>query len=362
MFAGQRGETMKCLPVKIHNMYTTYLHFNFPLCTLLWNDHITPWLNEHFIHLYTMMHNTGVCWVDMLETDYFYSDVSEIIDMTSKDMEAVDDIVSFVIDNIDRDFYATIYTNEYYLPGRGAYQRYTHMHQTLLYGYDKDRQVLIGIGYDGRQRFIESEYPFEIFREAYEKGKLEYDHDFCWVKMHTAYLNRVYRRTQSFEARIGVFMEKLRQYIHEEPDERLLRSDNVIEMGKNATYGMGIYTPILYNLTALQKGEFTHDYRTFHLLAEHKRGLYQKMKYFAAQNGIYDKIADLLAEYEAVSRSFENVRLIYLRYVLVDNHYESIIGQLKDKAAIGKVYEIICDNAHKEYEALISLYDTFSAV
>ncbi|GAE88507.1 long-chain-fatty-acid-CoA ligase [Acetivibrio straminisolvens JCM 21531] len=350
------------MPIEIQSDVTTFLHFNFPLCTLLWNKNIYPWMNEHFIQLYTMMHNTGVCWVDMLEKDYFYEDVSDIIDMSSEHMKDVSDIVKFVIDNINNNYYSTIYTNEYYLPGRAAYHKYTHIHQTLLYGYDLDKEVFFGLGYDGRQRFVEAEYPFEIFREAYEKGKAEYDNDFCWVKMHTAYLNRVFDLKEPYQARIEIFLKKLNEYIYAIPDESLLRKDVVIEMGKNAKYGMQVYESILDNLKKLLKGEFKHDYRTFHLLAEHKRGMLKKIEYFMSKNGLEQNIGIYLKEYQNIVKGFENARLIYLRAELVDNNYETIIGQLKNKEAIQKVYDIVNFNSDKEYQILCNIYKCFASI
>jgi hypothetical protein len=359
MSLSQEYPEQKRLPIKIHNETTTFLHFNFPLCTLLWNKNVLPWLVEHFIQLYTMMHNTDVGWVDMLEDDYFYCDVSDIVDLSSDDMADVTDMEHFIINKLHNDYYATIYTNEYYLPGRGAYQNYVNIHQTLLYGYDLKKRVFIGLGYDGRQRFMETEYPIDVFLKAYEEGKPHYKNDFCWVWMHTVYLNRVKNFTAPYQFRPEVFMKQLYNLIHSVEDKSKLRKDVVIEMGSDAKYGYSVYEDVLEYLYELRRGNFALDYRTAHILAEHKRGLYRKFNAMIAAHPQLSPAREYVETFKDIIDEFEKARLIYLRYELIDNDYQTIIGPLKNSGAIDRLIRIYDSVKDKERALVKKIYDIF---
>ncbi len=86
------------------------------------------------------------------------------------------------------------------------------------------------------------------------------------------------------------------------------------------------------------------------------------MEYFIEKNFNHSSCYELLSKYKKIVSIFENARLIYLRDELIDNNYQSIIGQLKNKTAIWKVYDIVNLGAEQELDLLRNLLNIFNAM
>ena len=77
-------------------------------------------------------------------------------------------------------------------------------------------------------------------------------------------------------------------------------------------YGSDIYKWIIEELQGKTKGR-TVDYRTFHLLYEHKRNVYRCLKKIE-QNGSMSQItSEKIASYKIVVNQFNTIRIMYMR-------------------------------------------------
>ncbi|OPZ83737.1 MAG: hypothetical protein BWY74_04387 [Firmicutes bacterium ADurb.Bin419] len=286
---------------------TVFLHRALPLCIVLADPYLHPWFNEHYINIFSQIDKDGYVSLEYMELWGNYREVIGEVSQGAKLMEKVPDIIEFVREQISRGYYLNISVDEYYLSGKMRYKKTHVIHHELVYGFDDIRREIKAVGFDEGGVFRGMTFSYEDFVEAYEKGKAYYKESAPWTSTTGTQLFFSNGFTRPYPFRIEEFLKKLGDYLFSRSDEAIIYCWGIPE--ENLSYGFGVNEIMLKTLEGFLEGKFQTDYKSVHLLAEHKKLLAARFKYIIERYGIKGRFLELYDEYLNVVEQFNDVRL-----------------------------------------------------
>ncbi len=327
--------TEKKLKIKYQRDITTYLHRSIPLCAILSDDRYYTWFNEHYIQLFFITYNNSFSRLEFLEPKNNFDEIFEEKYLTYKDQPS--DIIDFVEKSIDSGTYLTINVDEYYLPQKGSYNEHHYVHQSMVFGYDKAERKLMGLGFDTNMVFKELEFDYDDFAKAYESAKTNYKLTAPWAETEAIQLLTPKQTAGEYKFDLNKFMEEIHKYLDgsNKDSSRITKLIPLEEqqMCTDIKYGPQICNAMVESLEKLGRDilqgldvkgmveQFKEkmlgdimpaiDYRSIHLLYEHKKGLYDRFKYIASKYYTSAKLDDLLSELNKLVEKMNTARLTF---------------------------------------------------
>ncbi|GEM_PF-1698142 len=244
----------------------------------LWTDdeHYKNWFYTNYIQLhasYDLEPNFDV------KLDYYtgvkvydrYNVNNPWIRQSNIDPQLLDneDIITFIKNSIDHNYYIALMLNEKYVTGTWAYQVQDLDHESMVYGYDMGEKIIFLVGFDKTQHFTTYELSIEMFREAYEKLSKSYE------------LKLMRFEVQPFQYSLdkGLICRMFKEY------RDGIDSSHREELNINQPircYGMNIYNVLLQNLSGLR------DKGIAYILYEHKKNMKNRVEYLY-ERGCFNK-------------------------------------------------------------------------
>ena len=317
---GYEAEQTRVLPVTLQHKITTWVTESMPLCIVLTYDRFYPWFCSQFIQIGARTDSMGYLILSYHENPGYLEEVLHSIWLTYEIMQYEQDIIRFTLEKLDVGYYLRMLLDEYYLPGKKNYQKTHFVHSNLIYGYDRKERKLLAIGFDANHTFTTIAFGFDEFARAYEAGKY-YDHakyaESFWTDrlLVRLYMPRDYIVEYPFEPR--VFLGKLHDYVHSVGQEtKLLQwSPTAAREGiERVSYGLGVYEDIVHHLRHLRAGITTTDFKALHIMAEHKRGLHERLRFVAHRYDLAG-LAGLADGYLALAGQFDTIRKLFAKWM-----------------------------------------------
>ena len=359
----------RVLDIVIQRDITVYTHRSVHLCIIFSNPNMIPWYNEHYINVFSRTATNGQLVLDFLEPFLAHRDVLREYRLGS-DVIARVSFLPFLVEKINEGFYAFIYVDEYYLPGKPAYQEIHYIGPILVYGYDNTARKLFCLGYDRNAGgiFTEMLFDYDDFVEAYQQGVQRYKEEKMWpdcirssVTLYTQVVDVKDDKPYPFSMRR--FLTQLGNCISSEGDDTILYFWGVPGPYK---YGFKIYEDLISHLENSLKGKITVRYIEIHLLYEHKKLLAQRfqfiMEYYHIDREKEVELADMLDKFHLVVEEFNQIRLkcFDMYYNLPDSKEED--AQEKLLTAVKEIIGGIRSAAGEEYTALSSIYNKLKSM
>ncbi len=337
----------KQLKVAMQREITTYLHRSLPLCIILAHEKLLPWYRGKFIQIFSHADSSGYVEFNYLEPYDCCNEVADIICMGYNLLKYTPDIIDFIIENINMGYYLIVNVDEYYLCNKNAYNNSHFVHSSLIYGYDSKERNLKGIGFNQDYLFTEMTFSYSRFRQAFENGKLYYKESAPWCEWSCIQLIRAKEFDTEYPFSLNKFTEELGSYIFSIEDRGKMYSFGYHE--NQVKYGFEVHNVLTENIKNLIKGAFTIDYRAIHLLAEHKKCLYDRLEYIASRYNISEDFKALNSQYSEIVEEFNKLRVRFL----VQSSKQPGAGGLSDENK--NVFNTIIDgiNAVKNQEYII---------
>jgi uncharacterized coiled-coil protein SlyX len=87
---------------------------------------------------------------------------------------------------------------------------------------------------------------------------------------------------------------------------------------ENVGYGYAVYDEVVRNLKNILNKQIAIDYVVFHFLAEHKRGIFNRLRYVGSRFRIDGVLREMIEEYYPIVEQFEAIRLqsLEMKYVV----------------------------------------------
>lgn len=368
----------KKLKIKYQRDITTYLHRSIPLCAILSDERYYTWFYQHYIQLFFITYNNSFSRLEFLEPKNNFEDIFDEKYLTYADQQS--DIIDFVEKSIDAGTYLTINLDEYYLPQKGSFNEHHYVHQSMVFGYDKAERKLMGLGFDTNMMFKELEFDYDDFAKAYESAKTNYKLTAPWAETEAIQLLTPKSTVGEYKFDLNKFMEEIYKYLDGSNLDKF-RIEKLIpleeqQMCTGLIYGPQIHNAMVESLEKLGR-DILHgldvqgmveqfkekmlgdimpaiDYRSIHLLYEHKKGLYDRLKYITGKYYTSAKLEDLLNKFNKLVEKMNTARLTFfdLEKMLRFNFNPAEVNFEDLMASFQKVIETIRTAGNSEEELL----------
>ncbi|WP_031341896.1 non-ribosomal peptide synthetase [Ruminiclostridium papyrosolvens] len=306
-----KAKESNMLKIKAQRDITTYLHRSLPLCAILADEENYPWYYQHYLQIFSVKYSNGFCRAEFLEPKNNFSEIFDETYIPFSEMENNKSIIEFIVNKIDLGYYVTVYVDEYHLPEKASYNKSHFVHPSLIYGYDNKEKKLMSIGFDTDGIFRELTFDYNLFTEAYEDGKQHYKEFAPWAEMEALQLLKPKRLDKKYNFAEEKFISEIGCHLQSSGTNgsrvNSLISQEELQSISEIKFGMDVYDVVLEALQTLSPNMITIDYRTLHLLYEHKKCIYERLRYVSENRKV--DISGLLEEYSDLIASLNTVRL-----------------------------------------------------
>ena len=340
---GDVGETQKKLPLVPKTDSDTYLFYSTRLAMLQTDATTAEHLKKFFLDL-RLFYNKN--YSNFL---FFEEDLEKMLHLHYKsytDVEKEGKILDFLRGQLCRGCYVNVHLDEFYILNKDYCDERHFVHENLIYGFDDDKREFYAYGMTTRQRTAEFTISYEEFLLAYEKGKLFY---FCgadYLDFEGYYPIIVYgiRELEDYEFTEEVLLDKLTAFLNPSDDETV---ENDIHV-----YGKNVYQWILQDLTGEHVRNIV-DYRILHLMYEHKKCIYERMRYLCEKKALSEQNQTLIPEVKKIAEEFQKIRLLYLKELRQEGKLYSMNKVVEDSEVKKNIAEELRKIMKKE-ETILS--------
>ena len=308
----------KELPIVLQEEVKVYLHRSLPLCIILAYENYKEWYYSNYIHIFSQEDENGLTELNYMEPRDSYADIAEVICLGYHMFRDNEDFIDFARNKLDKGYYIIANVDEIELSNKYAYKQDHYIHSSIIYGYDDNKKLLKGIGFDESRLFTYLEFNYEEMQRAFISGKKHYPLGAPWCEWSAVQLIKPKTSDKKFMLDKRKFFRDLHDYIYSVKDEYRLYT---FGYSKDKTeYGSNTYDVIIAKLKERQEtGEFVIDYRAIHLMYEHKQGLYNRINYLKDQYGLSEAIK---AENEKLYALIEEINKIRIKWFPIDYNEE----------------------------------------
>ncbi|MFP4976654.1 hypothetical protein ACE6ED_14705 [Paenibacillus sp. CN-4] len=228
------------------------------------DNHIWPWVFSNFIQLR---------FVTDWET-YFFDNHEFLVDycpflnkfvLPRTIISKWPAFTDFVVDSINGNNYVWCHLDRYFLTAYQEFGQEHRFHETLIYGYDLERQTICIRDNITDGKFIEAECSFSELESAY-----------AYLAGEENFITRVSLLTKinaKFDINVEQIVDSLQRYLCSK------RSFDIINHSTTSIYGQEVYQQLIYQMEHPKEEEPALDIRAFHLFWEHKKLMALRLEY-----------------------------------------------------------------------------------
>ena len=292
-------------PIWAQNVYS------FPLSILASSEDYLPWFHSHFIQLCVPGPPQGIFFYQPWLTSIDDLLPCPLLKVATLDQQLAtnlcrSDVVRFLIDCLQADYYVKLQVDYFHLPPLSGYKRRHFTHPVLICGCDTDEQSFQIRCYDSRGRFAAHRVGFREITEA--QNIAEAKQPTILYKYHKAPGPAFH-----FEFDLDLVVQFMSDYVGSSNSTARFR----IIKDYGSVWGVGVYDWLTEQISDLRRQSESrlgdHFRNSFRLLWEHKKVMVARIQYMCAQGYLREETAscNLFAEIE---RKMNRVRLVMLRW------------------------------------------------
>lgn len=315
----------KELKIKLQHDVNVYLHHALPLCVVLGDDRFLPWFYQHFMQVVSdsgeslFRGNWPSIWVDFLEGDDSYREVIDDVYLDRAVLRGQPDVRGMMIECLEREHRLIVSLDEYYLPKKASYRTRHFNHPTLIYGYDDHAREFMAVGFDDQRVFSTLRFGYDDVIDAYASAFASDEKGLDYQPLIRLLKPRTFSREYPFSVRR--FLAQLEGYISSSADffsaggYRVSRDVlSIVTDAERLRFGCSVYEDVEVHLEKRLRGEPRGiTYHSIHLLYEHKRALYERLRYVIGRYGLADEFAGPVERLKQLSGYFYAARLKFLK-------------------------------------------------
>jgi hypothetical protein len=336
----------KELKVRLQHDINIFLHHALPLCVITADEKLVPWYYEHYIEIYSRTNENGYIAGNFLEYWSPHRVLCEEVHMGLAFMAQVTDIVGYITEKIDMDYYVTIALDEYYIPGMRTYSQSHEISNVLIYGYDNYKKHFMVIGFDKNMTFTKMIFDYDDFVLAYENVKIYYKSNAPWCETGVIEMIKLWDFKTQYPFSLSRFLSKLYNYICSIGDDSVAFAHLQRRYDSRVKYGLDVYDDLINHLE--DKNE--SDYKLIHLLYESKKAIYNRLQYIIKNIYSNEQLESHVNFYSGVVKKFELLRMKYLKIQKQINLGMECTKEKKDLA------DVLKESKNGERQLLISIY------
>lgn len=313
------------LPITINIPTSSYFALSLQLSVILAHNETQEWYYENFINIYMERHSGNICFTDMSfgmlcrYTTVFDYSVSKYEDT------AHENIVNRIRHELLNEHnYTYLYIDEYYISCQEAYMNYHFHHQSLIYGFDDEQQILHAIAFDKSGHFAKLEYKYdeiiiaysEAFKCAPETKNDTFGAVFFKIRPDFSHKLNLSHVLYTLSEYINGCIPKNLHYVQHNMPHTFFCQDF------DCSFGMEVIKRTANFFNNLDPKDYTFvDFRRIHFLYEHSTMLLERFQYigkrFACDSAEYEK---LLEQYKNITQKHMTIRLVFMKMLLLYNN------------------------------------------
>ncbi|MCI5641214.1 MAG: hypothetical protein MR316_09610 [Lachnospiraceae bacterium] len=295
-----REDSNASLPIETDVLADTYLFLSLKLAILQADAHCASALDQYFLDIILNYHKEYWHFYD------FDEEVSSLLQISGIPYREIpiNQICELICTTIDADQYITVHLDEYYIPRKESYMNMHLVRENLIYGYDDEKRMFQIFGFGKREQTEAFEIDYDDLLLSFEKGRMFYFAGAGYLKLDGCYPVTFIDKpsNEPFDLTEDYFLTKIRNFVCPKEPRKTTYDIQI--------YGSDVYEWMLEELEGKTDRE-TIDYRTFHLLHEHKKNIYRCMKKLKESGTYIDET--ILEEYKEVVRGFQMLRILYMK-------------------------------------------------
>ena len=288
-----------------------YLHHAYPLSILANEEAYLPWFHSNYIQLYCPPNFQNPSRNRTMKFNFYRRPDQRVsfspylkVQILDRDLifKSPTDILPFVVACIDKGYYIQPTVDEYFLPDSAAYQKRHLVHETLIYGYDK--QTFVGIGYNKNGDYASCHIMFSELEQAIVHADLtgHYDPDGLRLFKYDSHVR--------YDFDIHLVREHLEDFLFSKNTSHRFR---LLANPTDGAYGLATYECLKHYINSFLVPPFSFDIRPMHILWEHKKCMAYRLNYMEAQG--YLKSEDgFFIQYDEVTRKIGVLRMMLLKF------------------------------------------------
>jgi len=328
------------LPINTEKLITLYTDYALPLCVILSNNENKSWFYQYFIQIYSgINHNVKYFAITYVDCDETFKEVLNTDCIRLNEIKNIRNIVEYIISKLNENYYIIVNIDEYFIKNKCNYQVEHFYHKTLIYGFSIKERELLAIGFDSKQFFTDIKISFDELQESYNYSRIDRD-DYPIFKLLS-----LKQTTNCTKFNIERFINELHNYIFS-VKEGYEDSKKLSYIEGNRAFGINAYYDLIYQLENFNTVEYQPRFHDFHIFWEHRRGIYDRLKYLMSQYKLSDKSKQLINEYSQIVHNCNTIRNKYIKIVLSGKNedFYKPIENIDDLLYLAKLMRnVLCD-------------------
>lgn len=254
-----------------------YTYHAFPLSILLVRQESRPWFFSQFIQLMSGTNKDYEYFTDYYTWTYEHTSLVYspllITQQTFRDQAADSgEIVAYIAESINRGNYVYVFVDEFYIPGRTLYKDAHVTHDILVHGYDHDQEVLFISGFNKNVVYGQWTVPYDDFVKGYHMA------DTCSLN-NSMIIKMKYNDLAHYRESPVSLYESLTDFLHSRNSSERFRFIRSPLSDKNYVFGLNVYQNLISYLAEVMKGNYTLNVMPFHIVAEHKQVMCNRLRF-----------------------------------------------------------------------------------
>ncbi|WHX47902.1 hypothetical protein QNH46_17415 [Paenibacillus woosongensis] len=314
---------MKVLPLVYPTIDSLPQH-SYIMSILEVNHQIDQLIFDKYIQLKVDEYKNGVAVLDYCEDDFLsfsqFKDESYLL--TRREIDV--DIIKFLVDHIEKEYYIFLHVDEYFLPFSKAYRKYNFGHGIMIYGYDEKKGTFNVVGYDISNKLSFNLVSYSELKESYERLP-EY-----FKTNNDDYLKKIFMLKPKYvenNLNRDVLVCLITEYKHSKNTIKSFVKDYYTNC--DTFFGISIYKVLIkYYKLALNDENINLLTKNLYVLIEHKKIMKARTAFFLKEMGVKD--TELL---ECID--------IFIKELQIAMNLNIKFNLIKDKKNILKILNIL---------------------
>ena len=285
------------LPFALDMTFTAYQKrgYEFGIISAVKQD-TRPWLLSKYCNLRYLQSSNAKFDFVITDGEWFLNDgvfQSQVIRSRKRTSSFLDfDWIDIIIKHLKNGIYVYGYFDEYFIPGKSAFNKYHFKHSFFIYGFDDEAGTFYAAGYTGNDKFE----PYEISITDFTKALDAVSHtDLNFIRLNPAF-------EYAFDPRRTFF--GLYDYTYS--------LCTLSEPESNTVYGIDATRKMADYICGCISGPVYADLRYSRFLFEFKQFMRERIKYLKATDFIHCDTALP----EELCETYRKLHLLFIKYDL----------------------------------------------
>ncbi|WP_238651772.1 hypothetical protein [Paenibacillus piscarius] len=327
---------MKKLPMSEQNLVTTYnIDASFLSMAASHYKQTAPWIYGNFIQIKGFK---GTSQNFFYESQHDRDTPFFSIQRISREIigRKWNNIIEFVIDCVDLDFYILLLVNNKYLSVSEAFGITDYYHDIFIYGYDLEKEVFYIAGNFTNGKYMRVTCSFCELNEAYINLEDDFYDWLFGVVLYKYRENESHKVDRDLWKRVKSLLKHYVECTHMSENDYAITTHYDRE---NLLFGYDVYQNTIEILVNNMTVNENIDIRPFHLFLDHKKIMQERFKYLNA-NKYFDPSELDLVKIEKIVEMSEIHRNIAIKYNLTKDRsvLERLINLMKQFINYEKEY------------------------